>query len=301
VYPEEYETFLSYVCFANFDIGVVLSYSCHVLADFYDRLLLATIAPAVVLATLGGANYALKKRHSNSRSSSNGTMVAVQGKHLSAALVFIFFVYSSVSYTIFQTFLCDLMDDGEVYLQADYSLTCSTKRHQAYTAYASLMIVVYPIGVPAFLGWWLVRNRKFLTKSERGTVPHLQPFSNIWGTYRPQRYYYEVVEFCRRIALTMASVFLVPNSVNQIAVVLIVAVVFVLISESMSPFESSLDMRLYRWGNGVVVSSMFIALLIKANESNEKSGHLSVFGGVLIFANVVMIVAVLTQSVLFAK
>lgn len=60
-------------------------------------------------------------------------------------------------------------------------------------------------------------------------------------------------------------------------------------------------MGLYRWGNGVVVSSMLIALLLKANESNDKSCLQSVFGGVLVSANVVMVAANVIQSVLLAE
>lgn len=290
VYPEEYDRLLSYLSFANVDIGMIVSYSCLFSPNFYERLLLATIVPAVVVAVLAGAYSSL-----------NRNMVAARSRLLSATLFFLFFVYSSVSYKIFQTFLCDPLDDGNVYLQADYSLTCSTKRHRAYTIYAGLMIIVYPIGIPAFFGWWLVRNRTYLKKSDRQTEVHLQPFAGIWGTYKPSRYYYEVVEYSRRLVLTMASVFLVPNSVNQIAVVLSLAVAFVFLSESMSPFEKSVDMSLYRWGNGVVLASMYVALLLKANESNDKSSLLSVFGGVLITANVAMIAAVVVQSVLLTK
>lgn len=298
VYPEEYERFLSYLSFFQFDIGMMISYSCLFSPDFYGRLMLATVTPLAVVASLAGAYFATKIVYN----SSNRQMRAVRSKLLSAGLFFIFFVYASVSYTIFQTFLCDPLDDGEVYLQADYSLTCSTKRHNVYINYAIAMIVVYPIGIPALFFWWLFRNRTYLKMPDRQAVAHLQPFCSVWGTYRPSRYYYEVVECCRRIALTLASVFLVPNSVNQIAVVLLLAVAFVVISETMSPFESSTDMSLYRWGNGVVVASMFVALLVKANESNEdKSGMLSVFGVVLITANLVMIGAVVAQSVVLAK
>lgn len=297
VYPEEYAAFLSYLSFVNFDIGVMMSYSCLYSHDFYDRLLFATIAPPVVLAVLGGASIFAQRRYKHC----NRLMDAVRGKHLSAALFFTFFVYSSVSYTVFQTYICDSLDDGEVYLQADYSLKCSTKRHSLYTAYATLMIVVYPIGIPTVFSWWLVRNRKHLKMADRQEISHLKPFSSIWGTYKPSRYYFEVVECGRRVALTMASVFLIPNTVNQIAVVLSLAVVFLFISEWMSPFESNADMSLYRWGNGVVLASMYVALLLKANESNEKPGLISVFGGVLIVANVFMIVAVVVQTVLLTK
>ncbi|CAM9103682.1 unnamed protein product, partial [Laminaria digitata] len=86
------------------------------------------------------------------------------------------------------------------------------------------MAIVYPIGIPAFFCWWLVRNRNYMKMSDRETIAHLQPFSGVWGTYKPSRYYFEVVEYCRRLTLSMSSVFLVPNSVDHIAVVLSLAV-----------------------------------------------------------------------------
>lgn len=273
------------------------SYSCLFSHDFYGRLLFATIAPLVVLAVLAYASHFAQRRYKDS----SRRMDEVRGKHVSAALFVSFFVYSSVSYTVLQTYICDSLDDGEEYLQADYSLKCSTQRHIAYTAYASLMVIIYPVGIPAVFSWWLVRNRKHLQMPDRQAIAHIKPFSNIWGTYRPSRYYYEVVEFCRRMTLTMASVFLIPNTVNQITIVLSLGVAFLFLSESMSPFENRRDMKLYRWGNGVVLASMYVALLIKANNSNDKSGLVSVFGVVLIIANVFMVVSVLIQTVLAAK
>ncbi|CAN0594646.1 unnamed protein product, partial [Laminaria digitata] len=52
VYPQEYEDFLSKLSPINFDIGLISSYSCVLSTDFYDRLLLATIAPIAVLGML---------------------------------------------------------------------------------------------------------------------------------------------------------------------------------------------------------------------------------------------------------
>ena len=297
VYPRQYETFLSYVSIATFDIGVMVSYSCFFSPDFYDRLLLATIAPLVVLLLLAGAYYVARKRCRTS----NSRMLVVWNRHLSAALFVVFFVYSSVSSTILQTFRCDLLDDGVLYLQADYTLRCSSAKHKAYTVYASVMLIVYPFGIPALFCWWLVRNRDDLKMVDRQTIAHLKPFNSIWGTYKPSRYYYEVVECCRRITLSASSVYFIPNSVNQIAIVLSLTLVFLFVSESLSPFERGTDMGLYRWGNGVILASIYVALLMKADPSNEESGRSSVLGGVLITANVVMIVTVLVQSVLLAR
>lgn len=297
VFPRQYETFLSFLSFATFDISMIAWYSCIFSPDFYGRLLLATMTPLMVLSVLVGAYCVARKNYKRSRSE----LLVVRNQHLSAGLFVVFFVYSSVSSTIFQTFRCDALDDSMQYLQADYSLICSSAKHKIYTAYASVMLIVYPLGIPAFFCWWLIRNRKNLKMSDRLTISHLKPFNSIWGTYRPSRYYYEVVECCRRIALSASSVFFIPNSVNQIAIVLSLALVFLFVSESLSPFERNEDMGLYRWGNGVILASMYVALLMKADKSNEESGRLSVLGGVLITVNVVMIIAVLVQSVLWAQ
>ena len=39
----------------------------------------------------------------------------------------------------------------------------------------------------------------------------------------------------------------------------------------MSPFKKSLDMGFYRWGNGIILASMYVALLPKVDVSNEES------------------------------
>lgn len=91
--------------------------------------------------------------------------------------------------------------------------------------------------------------------------------------------------------------FLLPDGVDHIAVVLSLAVVFHVVSESLSPFQNSADMKLYRWGNFIVLASMYVALLIKAKTSDGEFVVFCVFGWVLIASNVVMIVSVVFEAV----
>lgn len=242
-----------------------------------------------------GVSYCIAK---SKNKSSEEAVCAVKRKHLSAALFLAFLVYSSVSFTIFQAFVCDELDDGNTYLRADYRLTCTTKTHMAYKAYASFMVFVYPIGIPTIFAALLAANRGDLKNPNRDLIPRLQPLNDLWSAYKPSRYYYEVIECCRRIALTGVAIFVLPGSAAQIAIVLLIAAVFLFISESMDPFDNSTDMGLYRWGNGVILSSMYVGLLLKFDTSYEDTMTMSAFTGVLIAANVFMVVAVLVQSVL---
>ncbi|CAB1102169.1 unnamed protein product [Ectocarpus sp. CCAP 1310/34] len=297
VYPEEYQDFLNALTPVNLDIGFILSYSCVVITDFFDRLLIATIGPVVVLALLALTFVVGRKRNIDSEAA----VRAVKNKHLSAALFVMFFIYSSVSFTVFQTFVCDTLDDGVSYLRADYSLTCDTPRYGAFRGYAAVMVCVYPIGIPATFAWLLGSNRQDLQKADRDRLANLQPLGDLWEAYKPSRYYYEIIEYVRRIVLTGVAVFVLPGSSAQMAVVLLLAVVFLFISESLSPFTKKIDMALYRWGNGVVLASIYVALLLKVNVSEEGSETLSAFVVVLILANVCMAITLVVQSFLLVR
>ncbi|CAN0339311.1 unnamed protein product, partial [Laminaria digitata] len=155
---------------------------------------------------------------------------------------------------------------------------------------------VYPVGIPAVFTFWLARNRQELVKPGRDGMLQLQHGSDLWAANKPSRFYYELVECARRITLTGIAVFVLPNSPAQIAIVLLLAVVFLFVSESMAPFQKSVDMGLYRWGNGIILASMYVALLLKVDVSNEESDTLTVFAAVLIAANICMVLTVFVQS-----
>ncbi|CAN0417941.1 unnamed protein product, partial [Laminaria digitata] len=178
----------------NFDIGLILSYSCVFTTGFYQRLLIATIGPLAGLAALAGT-YSIATAN---------TFRQLCLSHL--------FIYSSVSFVMFRTFVCDKLDDGVTYLRDDYSLMCTTAEHSAYEVYASLMVVVYSVGIPAVFSWWLFCNRRGLQKPDRESLTHLKPWDGLWAAYVPSRFYFEIVESARRIALTGVAMFVLPDS-----------------------------------------------------------------------------------------
>ena len=299
VYPKEYQAFISKIAIINVDVGFLLSNACIITTNFYNRLVLATVGPLLILVACA-CTFIVARRRGRGRDSSAAEAFLKQ-KHLSTVLFIVFFVYSSVSFIIFQTFACDSLDDGKAYLRADYSITCYTGTYIAYQAYAIFMVFVYPVGIPAFFTWWLLRNRLELAKPERESMSNLQSYRFLWAAYKPACYYYEVVECARRIVLTGAAVFVLPDTTEQVAIVLLLAVIFMFISESISPFESKLDMWLYRWGNGIIMASMYVALLLKFDLAKEGSRSSSAITFLLIGANVFLLLTVAIQAVLLVK
>lgn len=162
------------------------------------------------------------------------------------------------------------------------------------------MIILYPVGIPVIYGAILFLDGDILRDEHRRSVPSadVQVTADLWKPYRPERFYYEVVECARRVTLTGVVVFIYPNTAGQVAVTLVLAFAFVIVSESLAPYASSQDAWLSRVGHIVVFLSMFQALLLKVDVSDERSDSQEVFGVVLLAANVCMVVAFIAEAVM---
>lgn len=289
--------FVSKLSLTNLDFRMVWAYSCVVNLDFYDHLLISTITPILALMMLFASFNFAHREYSGSKAAQD----VVRHKHLSAALYVTILVYSPVSYRILQTFACDELDGMGAYVRADYRLNCSTPRYSWYEAYAAIMVVVYPVGIPVCFAWLLVWHKRDLAKPNREALAHLKPLNGIWAAYKPSRFFFEVVECARRISLSVIAAFVFPKTAAQIAIALLCSVVFMFISEVLSPFERKVDMNLYRWGNGIIVASMYVAFLSNVDVGRDTTDALLTFSGVLIAANVFMVVTVLLQVIFLMK
>ena len=121
--------------------------------------------------------------------------------------------------------------------------------------------------------------------------------TDLWKPYKPDRFYYEVIECIRRVLLTGALVFIYPNTAAQIAVALIMATFFMIISEALAPYASSWDTWISRSGHAIVYTSMFLALLLKVDVSGERAGSQRVFEWVLIGAHSCLILVVVVEAI----
>ncbi|CAM9622136.1 unnamed protein product, partial [Laminaria digitata] len=217
-YPGVYQTFLSGLDIINLDLGFVLSAGCLWSGmDFHDRLIVGTIWPLVVLGLLA-ITYAIALYRSSV--SDDSVREKIRHKDLSAVLLLLLIVYSSVSSTVFRMFACDSLDDGEEYPRADYRILCTDAKHRALQVYAGLMIAVYPVGIPLVFGVLLYRHRNVLSVLGADKAP-AQSIARLWTPYLPNRFFYEIVECGRRIMLTGIVVFLYPNDTAQIAITII--------------------------------------------------------------------------------
>lgn len=294
-FPSVYQKFLDGIDVLNFELSWVVSAGCFLEVDFHDRLLWTTVGPAVIMCLLG-MTYAIAIQRN--RGLPEIALRNARDKHLSMALLVTFLVYSSASSVVFQMFACDTLDDGNRYLRADYTILCDSPKHRFFEVYASFMIAIYPVGIPVLYTGLLLKDRRLL-QDQKGRVDSLvvRPTSGLWQPYRPNRFYYEVIECARRILLAGVVVFIYPNTAAQIAVTLAIAVVFVFVSEGMTPYESPWDTWISRIGHAVIFASMYLALLLKVDVSSDNNNSQRLFETILVASHGSMVLAVVIEII----
>ena len=170
MYPDIYNTMLTYADVVNLNVGCMLSAGCVIDTDFYHRLLISTILPLVILVGVG-VSHKIATSKISARAWLNGA--EIDRRHASVIFWVSFLCYTTVSSTIFQTFACDDWDSGMSYLRVDHSLECYTEEHTFFRVYAGVMTVVHPFGIPFCYAVILRRGRAALidpVARERGAA-----------------------------------------------------------------------------------------------------------------------------------
>ena len=302
-YPLYYDKFIRFISFLSFDIGYMLSVSCIVPnIDFYDRLLTTTIYPLIILVILFVTYRISIWKKPNDR-------VNIRNRHIIAILFLSFFIFTSVSTTIFRVFVCDGdAIPGKDFLRADYTIECYDSRHLSYRIYASFMILVYPIGIPLMYLSFLFPHGKLLhpvdtenkhiSRSQRHLNDDISPSKFLWQDFRPHLYYYESMECIRRILLTGALVFIRPGSTVQTIVAVLMAFFCLVAFEILRPHINPYDTWTYRMGTVVVFLTNYMGLLIRVQDDFSSSLFFEI---ILITLNIILVIFVIGSTFISTK
>jgi hypothetical protein len=170
-YPSIYANCIKWFNVVNLDTSWLLSAGCILHVNFYDKLLLTTLAP-VVIALIISVIHCRARYICYKKTDLVDVLAHAKAKHLSVFLTFTFLKYSTVSTVVFQTFACDyLKDTKESWSRADYSISCDTDTHAVFRKYAIVMVVLYPIGILAIYTVLLIRHRHNLNPTATATAP----------------------------------------------------------------------------------------------------------------------------------
>lgn len=274
-YPDIYERFIDIVGSIGFNLDWIMGLSCDLDTDFHSKLFVVTVCP-MLLSFLAAVTYLFSDKSSDSFR-----------RHVSFLLLVSFYVFSPVSTTLFQMFSCETLEDGREFLRADYSIQCTSDKHKALQGYSVFMLIMYVIGIPAAYSVIIYKNR--LSFDDDNVA------SSLWNSYRPGARYFEIIELLRRVMMTGVIVFIYPDSAPQVAVTLIFAVVFIVISMTINPYAEKSSNVLSTVGHLIVFFTVYISLLYKVDLSDENSDSQDAFAYVIVIVHLLLFFSIFIE------
>eukprot|EP01047_Picozoa_sp_COSAG01_P014616 COSAG01_NODE_715_length_14093_cov_64.209233_12_plen_277_part_00 len=187
-------------------------------------------------------------------------------------LLFVFLLYPGLTSKIFQAFWCRSLTDSSV-LIADYSFECIaggewTSEWSLLVTACSLLVLAWPIGLPAFLYYIMNKEKDLILADDDDT---LQKYSFICGDYKREYWYWEVVEYGRKLLLSgligMLSI-LGVSAIWQSVAAAFVSFFFFAISVDHQPF-ALWQLNLFKsWSEFQLFGLLLVIVVLQANRND---------------------------------
>ena len=190
-------------------------------------------------------------------------------------------------------------DDPTSYLVVDVSINCDSTEHKVYMAYASLMIVVYPLGISLLYSKLLWDNRVAIKDEEnRDGNEHLNKFAFLWDSYKANLWWFEIFECVKRQFLTGMLVFISAGSASQITFAIFLSVTSLALICYKRPFLEEENNHLSIASHISIFCTLFASLLVRVNVDDDDDYDQTVFGYLLVVINLLGIFMVVIGTVL---
>ena len=199
----------------------------------------------------------------------------LRDKYMNIMLFISYLILPSVTTTIFQIFLCTDVDPNnedtyqyDYYLTADMAMECGTDYYKKWVAYASVMILVYPVGIPCIYYYLLRKHSYAIVYQDKVSEKELEEAKRIgflWQAYEPGFWYWEIVECTRRIMLTAVLSVVSPGSSTQNLFGIVLALFYIRIYGFYRPYEEDSDDALGEFAQFEIFFVFLASLIIGYN------------------------------------
>jgi len=274
--------------------------------NYTKEMVAATLGPIVFVAIvclyylISSALCALKSKEDQ---------VNRSHRYTHAFLVTTYIVIIGSSTKPIHYFKCEeyALPDGshERYLSADVSIDCDGDEWEAYSKYAAVMILVYPVGIPLMYYVMIYRQRRILSdealvEAERAngspTIGHLD---FLVAPYKSEHYNFEVLETVRRLLLAAIVGVVSANAVAAPVLGIIISAVFQWAFTKYEPYRNDGDNDLSVLLSFGLVFLFLAALLIKVDATSDAERDQVLLGALLIivlFSGPIMLALILIRD-----
>eukprot|EP00327_Prymnesium_parvum_P006168 CAMPEP_0182808378 /NCGR_PEP_ID=MMETSP0006_2-20121128/6617_1 /TAXON_ID=97485 /ORGANISM="Prymnesium parvum, Strain Texoma1" /LENGTH=754 /DNA_ID=CAMNT_0024934089 /DNA_START=89 /DNA_END=2353 /DNA_ORIENTATION=+ len=260
--PEQYTRWME-IFSSWLDVDVIFNhlYPSECLGSFPVRMTLRVVGPVIFILCIvacAGAYKVLKRaRHARKRRARRLFKLKDLLIGLPASLIVAFCFYPSVSRVIFQAWVCeaykedDQADESHHYLSQDLSIRCShgghsSDEHNKLTLLASMLIVLWPIGVPLVFCVLAALCRHSINDIRQSPVSAQKPplakaTYFLWREYRTAIWWWEPIEMVRKVLLAgmLVSVLPTEGSIFPLVAAMIISLVLLVATLFIRPYRRS--------------------------------------------------------------
>ncbi|CAG9309797.1 unnamed protein product [Blepharisma stoltei] len=178
---------------------------------YYNKLIFMSLLPILVaiLCLLAWCLIKCKKRNFRN----------LWNDYVSTCIILLFLLHPNIVKTMFGSFNCKQINDGEYWLVSNMDIRCWNSNHIFYILLVALpSIIVWGIGIPAICLMGLMKNRRNL--NDLGVR---LKFGFFFNGYSGKCYYWEFVILYRKILVICCSVFLtnISTSIQALTVTIL--------------------------------------------------------------------------------
>jgi hypothetical protein len=242
-WPRTLQNTLNSLSFVALDFLGASSMDCVVQTNFYDRFLTMTVVPPFILLIIYIFYLLPKKLGILFKDADVKSEKRSRRRFWKIIFFLLFLIYPSVSGTVLNMFNCSDIY-GQYLLRADLSVDCTTTKHQVYSFIAMGCVLLYPIGIPAFLLYWVYKYRypKGGLPSRLNEPGVMAELGFLYDAYNRDLWYFELVDLTHKLVMTSVIIFF-PRGFELITgmAVLISYMCFILLTK---PYLRKSDDRL---------------------------------------------------------
>ena len=301
--------FASILSLADFDISGLLelfAVRCAWDHTHYDSLLLYTTFPVVFVVLIYCIYVAMVCIYSKCREA----ILKAKTEAMTMVLFLFFMVYPGVSRKIFESFICDEYStaDGVIVprhvLSVDPRVNCDAQNRTTWLIYASVMVILYPVGIVVTYAVLLWSIRKIRHKAVCRRTPEekhaVERVSFLHKPYTTEGYWFESYELLRKVVQTSVPVGLAmastdPQSSSEMAMFMCQLLTFVaiIVLQKVSPYRRRTDYALAIISQFVLLNACVCALLdafSRAGLTSEEFGTGTIGFSALVTASFVFLI-----------
>jgi len=275
--PKSYEKVVEASQVLKLDIFTLVPVGCWTGGTFnyYDRTVAMTLPVIALCSTCFLLGFLTRKN-----------------RFYTVAIVVTYLTLPTITTTVFGLFPCDPLDDGRYFLRADYHIRCDDEGRFVWGMFGAAMVFTFPVCVPALYFFLLWKKKDKIRKpvEERSKDEDIHDIIFLWDPYKPEFWYWEVVETLRRLGMTGLLSIIKPGTFTQLTTGLIFAAMYTVLLSKLEPYQEARDSRIAILSSAMVELTFIASYLMKAQDFVEDGYEARGLGLLMVIATALIFV-----------